>query len=54
VPERAVVSSYGGRMAIVGDPKGHATRDLVARIRATVTIDDQRPTTNDQRPMTND
>ena len=33
VPERAVVAAYGGRTAIVGDPKDHATRDLVARIR---------------------
>jgi rfaE bifunctional protein nucleotidyltransferase chain/domain len=33
VPERAVVAEYGGRTAIVGDPKSHATRDLVARIR---------------------
>jgi D-glycero-beta-D-manno-heptose 1-phosphate adenylyltransferase len=33
VPERAVVQSYGGRTAIVGDPKDHATRDLLARIR---------------------
>lgn len=32
VPERAVVESYGGRTAIVGDPKRHATRDLLARI----------------------
>jgi rfaE bifunctional protein nucleotidyltransferase chain/domain len=32
VPERAVVASYGGRIAIVGDPKNHATRDLLARI----------------------
>jgi rfaE bifunctional protein nucleotidyltransferase chain/domain len=32
VPERAVVQSYGGRTAIVGDPKHHATRELVARI----------------------
>ena len=32
VPERAVVQSYGGRTAIVGDPKSHATRDLIARI----------------------
>jgi rfaE bifunctional protein nucleotidyltransferase chain/domain len=32
VPERAVVQSYGGRTAIVGDPKDHATRELVARI----------------------
>jgi rfaE bifunctional protein nucleotidyltransferase chain/domain len=35
VPERAVVQSYGGRTAIVGDPKSHATRDLIARIAAT-------------------
>ena len=33
VPERAVVAGYGGRTAIVGDAKTHATRDLVARIR---------------------
>jgi rfaE bifunctional protein nucleotidyltransferase chain/domain len=32
VPERAVVAEYGGRTAIVGDPKDHATRDLLARI----------------------
>ena len=32
VPERAVVESYGGRTAIVGDPKDHSTRDLLARI----------------------
>ena len=34
VPERDVVRSYGGRTAIVGDPKDHSTRDLLARIRA--------------------
>src|SRR5213594_273063 len=28
VPERDVVLSYGGRVAIVGDPKDHSTRDL--------------------------
>jgi rfaE bifunctional protein nucleotidyltransferase chain/domain len=32
VPERAVVARYGGRTAIVGDSKSHATRDLLARI----------------------
>ncbi len=32
VPERAVVRAYGGRTAIVGDPKRHATRELIARI----------------------
>jgi rfaE bifunctional protein nucleotidyltransferase chain/domain len=33
VPERDVVARYGGRTAIVGDAKDHATRDLLARIR---------------------
>jgi rfaE bifunctional protein nucleotidyltransferase chain/domain len=33
VPERAVVAAYGGRTAIVGDPKRHATRDLLHRIK---------------------
>jgi rfaE bifunctional protein nucleotidyltransferase chain/domain len=33
VPERAVVAEYGGRTAIVGDPKHHNTRELLARIR---------------------
>ena len=32
VPERAVVASYGGRTAIVGDSKQHATRELLKRI----------------------
>jgi D-glycero-beta-D-manno-heptose 1-phosphate adenylyltransferase len=32
VPEREVVRSYGGRVAIVGDPKDHSTRDLIHEI----------------------
>jgi rfaE bifunctional protein nucleotidyltransferase chain/domain len=32
VPERDVVRGYGGRIAIVGDPKDHSTKELVARI----------------------
>jgi rfaE bifunctional protein nucleotidyltransferase chain/domain len=32
VPERAVVSAYGGRTAIVGDAKEHSTRALVSRL----------------------
>ena len=32
VPERDVVRGYGGRVAIVGDPKDHSTRDLLQRI----------------------
>jgi rfaE bifunctional protein nucleotidyltransferase chain/domain len=35
VPERNVVRAYGGRTAIVGDPKDHATRELLARISKT-------------------
>ena len=34
VPERAIVQQYGGRTAIVGDPKDHSTRDLLGRICA--------------------
>jgi len=33
VPERHVVRSYGGKVAIAGDPKSHATTDLIERIR---------------------
>ncbi|HYN08287.1 MAG TPA: adenylyltransferase/cytidyltransferase family protein [Vicinamibacterales bacterium] len=32
VPEREAVRAYGGRVAIVGDPKDHSTRDLLARM----------------------
>jgi D-glycero-beta-D-manno-heptose 1-phosphate adenylyltransferase len=34
VPEREIVRRYGGRIAIVGDPKDHSTRDLLARLRS--------------------
>jgi len=34
VPERDTVRAYGGRIAIVGDPKDHSTRDLLARIKS--------------------
>ena len=33
VPERETVAAYGGRIAIVGDPKDHSTRDLLSRLR---------------------
>ena len=33
VPEFEVVNAYGGRTALVGDPKDHSTTDLIARIR---------------------
>jgi D-glycero-beta-D-manno-heptose 1-phosphate adenylyltransferase len=32
VPERETVKSYGGRVAIVGDPKDHNTSTLLARL----------------------
>ena len=35
VPEREVVRAFGGRTAIVGDPKDHSTRDLLSRIAGT-------------------
>jgi D-glycero-beta-D-manno-heptose 1-phosphate adenylyltransferase len=35
VPERQVVLEYGGRTAIVGDPKNHSTRDLLKQIATT-------------------
>lgn len=33
VPEKETVRSYGGRVAIVGDPKNHSTRNLIERVR---------------------
>lgn len=34
VPERATVAALGGVTAITGDPKQHASRELVERVRA--------------------
>jgi len=28
------VRGYGGETALVGDPKDHATRDLIAKVKA--------------------
>jgi D-glycero-beta-D-manno-heptose 1-phosphate adenylyltransferase len=33
VPEKDIVRSYGGRVAIVGDPKDHSTRDIIKVIK---------------------
>jgi len=33
VPEKETVRSYGGKVAIVGDPKNHSTRNLIERVR---------------------
>ena len=34
VPERETVRAYGGRIAIVGDPKDHSTTDLLTRLQS--------------------
>ena len=34
VPEYEVVRAYGGRTALVGDPKDHATSDLIGKVKA--------------------
>ena len=34
VPERDTVRGYGGRIAIVGDPKDHSTSDFLIRLRS--------------------
>jgi rfaE bifunctional protein nucleotidyltransferase chain/domain len=36
VPERNVVRSYGGKVAIVGDPKDHSTSAILARLGGNV------------------
>ncbi len=33
VPERAIVEGYGGRVAIVGDPKNHDSSSIIETIR---------------------
>lgn len=33
VPEREVVRSYGGQVAIVGDPKDHSTSEMIRRLK---------------------
>ncbi len=33
VPEAPTVASIGARIAIVGDPKNHATKEIISRIR---------------------
>ncbi len=34
VPEYEVVRAYGGRTALVGDPKDHATSDIISVVKA--------------------
>jgi rfaE bifunctional protein nucleotidyltransferase chain/domain len=37
VPERETVRAYGGRVAIVGDPKDHSTRALLTKLTGSAT-----------------
>lgn len=34
VPEYETVRAYGGRTALVGDPKDHATSDLITKVKS--------------------
>ena len=38
VPERETVRAYGGRIAIVGDPKDRSTTDLLSRLEPASTL----------------
>ena len=40
VPEREVVRSYGGRVAIVGDPKDHSSSSMLIRLNQPNTVTD--------------
>ena len=42
VPERETVRSYGGRVAIVGDPKDHSTRALLTKLGARARVEEKR------------
>jgi len=33
VPEREIVAKYGGKVAIVGDPKDHSSSEILASLR---------------------
>jgi D-glycero-beta-D-manno-heptose 1-phosphate adenylyltransferase len=35
IPEAAEVRSYGGRVAVAGDPKDHSTTELIGKLEAT-------------------
>ncbi len=39
IPEAGEVASYGGRVAVAGDPKDHSTTELLERLRELVKAD---------------
>ncbi len=42
VPERDTVRAYGGRIAIVGDPKDHSTSDLLTRLKSSPALSEHK------------
>lgn len=40
VPEKKIVQSYGGNIAITGDPKNHSSTEIIKRLR-TITDDEE-------------
>ena len=36
VPEREIVRKYGGKVAIVGDPKDHSSTELISTVKAEI------------------
>lgn len=42
VPERDIVRSFGGEVAIVGDPKNHSSTAMIAAVRVISTAETQR------------
>jgi rfaE bifunctional protein nucleotidyltransferase chain/domain len=55
VPEREVVRSYGGRVAIVGDPKDHSSSNMIVRLNQpnTVTSDEREKAVNRESSIVN-
>jgi rfaE bifunctional protein nucleotidyltransferase chain/domain len=41
VPERDIVRAYGGKIAIVGDPKGHSSTELIETVKEVFTAETQ-------------
>ncbi len=36
VPERETILSFGGAIAITGDPKAHSTKDIISKIKSRI------------------
>jgi rfaE bifunctional protein nucleotidyltransferase chain/domain len=40
VPEFEIVQAYGGRTAVVGDPKDHSTTDILAKVASLLRLEE--------------